>query len=171
MIDPTFVRTFAAYNRWQNDSLYGAAATLSDAQRREDRGAFFKSIHATLSHLLWADELWMSWLADVPRPETPFPGVDHIGAWDELTASRSRLDEMIVGWAGRVRLDDLSGDLVWRSGLLGTEVKRPRWIVVTHMFNHQTHHRGQVHALLTGLGAKPKDTDLVMTHQFMPESA
>jgi uncharacterized damage-inducible protein DinB len=99
MIDPVYVRTFAAYGKWQNESLNAAAASLSDAQRREDRGAFFKSVHATLNHLLWADTMWMSRLADVARPETPFPGLDHAADWDDLARLRVEMDDRII--AGR----------------------------------------------------------------------
>ncbi|HUO54759.1 MAG TPA: DinB family protein [Rhodoblastus sp.] len=163
MIDPAYAKIFARYNRWQNESLFTAAAPLTDAQRREDRGAFFKSVHATLNHLLWADAMWMSRLADVARPATPFPGLDDVADWDVLTRRRVELDERIIGWADGLRAGDLDGDLVWVSGLMGGAVRRPRWIAVAHMFNHQTHHRGQVHALLTGLGARPQDTDLILS--------
>lgn len=162
MIDPGYVQTFAAYNKWQNASLLSAASSLTDAQRREDRGAFFKSVHASLNHLLWADEMWMSRLAGLPRPETPFPGVEHSTEWDFFVQRRAEMDDSIVAWAGGLVPADLAGDLVWRSALLGGEARQPRWIAVTHMFNHQAHHRGQVHALLTALGAKPKDTDLIL---------
>jgi uncharacterized damage-inducible protein DinB len=171
MIDPAYVKTLAAYNRWQNASLYEAGATLTDAQRREDRGAFFKSVHATLNHLLWADKMWMSRLSDVARPETPFPGIDHVADWDELTQRRNALDDRIIAWAGGLAADDLSGELVWISGLMGGEARRPRWLAVVHMFNHQTHHRGQVHALLTGLGAKPRDTDIILSEFLSPPPA
>src|SRR5262245_41939313 len=73
MIDLAYVQCMARYNRWQNDNLYGVADTLSDAERRRDRGAFFGSIHATLNHLLWADRIWMSRLAGTPPPEGAFP--------------------------------------------------------------------------------------------------
>lgn len=162
MIDPAYVRTLAAYGKWQNDSLFASASTLGEAQRREDRGAFFKSIHATLNHVLWADAMWMSRLSDVPRPETPFPGVDHAVDWDWLTQSRTEMDEKIIVWAAGLTSGDLVGDLVWRSGLLGSEVRKPRWLAITHMFNHQTHHRGQVHVLLTGFGVRPQVTDLIL---------
>ena len=60
MITPGYVQRMARYNRWQNENLYGAADELSDEARRMDRSSFFKSIHATLSHILWADQIWMS---------------------------------------------------------------------------------------------------------------
>lgn len=162
MIDPGYVHTLAAYNKGQNASLFAAASGLTDAQRHEDRGAFFKSIHATLNHLLWADAMWMSRLADGPRPDTPFPGLDHVADWERMTQERAEMDDRVVAWAAGLAASDLSGDLVWRSGLMGGEVRRPRWLAVTHMFNHQTHHRGQVHALLTAFGARPLDTDLIL---------
>ena len=63
----------ARYNRWQNENLYGVADTLTDGERRRERGAFFGSIHATLNHLLWADQIWMNRLAGSPRPEGGIP--------------------------------------------------------------------------------------------------
>lgn len=71
MIDRDYVRTMAAYNRWQNENVYGGAETLSDADRKRDRGAFFGSIHGTLNHILWADEVWMGRFAGRPHPTSP----------------------------------------------------------------------------------------------------
>lgn len=163
MIDPAYVQLFAAYNAWQNDNLLNAASGLDDAMRRADRGAFFGSIHASLNHLLWGDRMWMSRLAAIAPPQTVFPGLAEVDDWAELTLARKTLDAQIVDWADRLAPQDLAGELVWISGMLKTEVRRPRWIAVVHMFNHQTHHRGQVHGLLTGLGAAPSETDLVMS--------
>ena len=73
MIDTAYVQRMARYNRWQNRNLYGVADTLSDDERRRERGAFFGSIHKTLSHLLWADRIWMSrFTPDVPKPQAAF---------------------------------------------------------------------------------------------------
>src|SRR3979409_86306 len=69
MITPDYVRTMATYNRWQNENLYGAAEALSDEVRKQQRGAFFGSIHATLNHLVWGDQIWMSRFAGTPRPK------------------------------------------------------------------------------------------------------
>ena len=69
MIDRDYVQRMARYNRWQNENLFGVADRLSDEERRHDRGAFFGSIHKTLSHLLWADKIQMSrFTSDVPKP-------------------------------------------------------------------------------------------------------
>ena len=166
MITPAYVQRMALYNRWQNRSLYGASDTLSDAQRREVLGAFFGSIHGTLNHLLWGDRTWMARFAGWPRPapksiaESP----DYYPAWDDLKHQRQETDEAIIAWAGGIAQSDLEGDLTWFSGAVGRDVSRPKSLLITHFFNHQTHHRGQVHCLLTQFGAKPEATDLA----FMP---
>ena len=78
MIDATYVRAMARYNRWQNDNLYSVADSLSDEARRKDRGAFFKSIHATLNHLLWADNMWMSRLSELAGAARQDRGLDDL---------------------------------------------------------------------------------------------
>ena len=161
MIDAAYVQTMARYNRWQNNSLYAAAEAIGDAERRRDRGAFFGSIHATLNHLLWADMIWMSRWSDVPAPAVG--GKDSVRLcedWADLVRERSGLDSVILDWAANLAPDALAGDLAWFSGMLQRAFTKPRWLLVTHFFNHQTHHRGQVHALLTAAGAKPEATDL-----------
>lgn len=162
MIDPAYVRTMARYNRWQNGSLYAAADTLSEEARRRDRGAFFKSIHATLNHLQWADDVWMSRLTGASRPTGKISdSTSYIDDWEALKRERARLDERIIAWADRLDAADFSGDLKWRSSS-DREVVRPRALAIAHFFNHQTHHRGQVHAMLTAAGAQPQDADLIM---------
>jgi len=166
MITPEYVRTMARYNRWQNESLYKAAGRLDDAARRLDRGAFFGSIHATLNHLLWGDQIWVHRFSGSPPPQaTGIPAsATMIDDWETLASERTRFDSVIVDWAAAVRDEDLAGDLTWFSGGLNREVTRPRGLLVTHMFNHQTHHRGQTHAMLTAAGVKPTDTDLPFMH-------
>jgi uncharacterized damage-inducible protein DinB len=162
MITPEYARTMAGYNHWQNENLYGAAGALSDAQRKEVRGAFFGSIHGTLNHLLWGDQIWMSRFAGTPKPKAGgIPdSVAMYESWDDLKRERWAFDAVIADWAGK--LDDawLGGELTWFSGAAGREVTKPRWLLVTHLFNHQTHHRGQVHCMLTQCGVKPGATDL-----------
>ena len=161
MIDSGYVQRLARYNRWQNENLYGVADTLSDAERRRERGAFFGSIHGTLSHLLWADRIWMSRFAGTPRPAGGIPeSVSLYGDWGELKRERAAFDGVIVDWAERLDDDAVAGDLTWFSNAVKAEVSRPKWLLLTHMFNHQTHHRGQVHCMLTQAGGKPGDTDL-----------
>ena len=162
MITSDYVRTMASYNRWQNESLYGAAGTLTDAQRKEQRGAFFGSIHGTLNHLLWGDQMWMSRFAGTPRPKGGRPANSTVECetWDELKEARGAFDATIIGWAAALEASWLQGDLKWLSGAAGREVTKPKWLLVTHMFNHQTHHRGQVHCMLTQCGLQPGATDL-----------
>src|SRR5262249_25957356 len=162
MIRVAYVRTRAEYTRWQNDNQYGAADGLSDAQRKEARGAFFGSIHGTLNHLLWADQTWMTRLAGTPKPKVgSIPeSVGMFESWEDLKRERQAFDQVIVDWAERLDQGWLDADLIWFSGAAGRELTKPKWLLVAHLFNHQTHHRGQVHCLLTQLGAKPGTTDL-----------
>ncbi|HEV2509052.1 DinB family protein [Bosea sp. (in: a-proteobacteria)] len=163
MIDQAFVTTMARYNRWQNESLYAAANGLADEARRLDRGAFFRSIHGTFCHLLWADRMWLSRFAGTPKPAVPGSESSRmIEAWDELVAERRVTDALIGDWAAGLTLEWLAGDLTWMSGISRRELTKPKAQLVMHFFNHQTHHRGQVHAMLTAAGAKPDDTDLML---------
>ena len=162
MISIDYVRLMAAYNQWQNLNLYSTASALSDEARRVDRGAFFGSIHATLNHLLWADQIWLSRLSSAPAPTVA--SIKESTAmheqWSALAAHREATDERMVSWANGLQSQSLDGELRWFSGASNREVSRPRWVLVTHLFNHGTHHRGQVHAMLTDAGAKPGATDL-----------
>ncbi|SMX48516.1 DinB family protein [Maliponia aquimaris] len=165
-LTPDYCVMMARYNAWQNRQLKASFATLDAAALNADRGAFFGSILGTANHLLWGDRMWMARFAGTPAPTAGIP--DSPG----LTASRAdweverfRTDGDILLWAERVRAVDLAGDLRWHSGALGREVSKPMAVCVVHMFNHQTHHRGQIHAMLTAAGAKAPVSDLA----FMPE--
>lgn len=170
LIDPAYVKTFAAYNRWQNLSLFKAAAALDEAALRADRGAFFGSVHATLNHLLWADAVWLNRLCGFPRPVSAFPGLQETAGWRELSTRREQLDAAICAWAETLSPQDISGELTYTPGNRPTAVTMPRALAIMHMFNHQTHHRGQVHALLTGLGAAPEATDLALSERYLSAS-
>lgn len=136
MINPAYVRTMARYNRWQNGSLYESADTLSEESRRQDRGAFFKSIHATLNHLLWGDTMWMSRFSDVSRPaETLRDSGLFVYDWLTLKRQRAVMDEKIVAWAETIDAAALEGELKWRSSMQ-TDIVKPRWLAITHFFNH-----------------------------------
>lgn len=168
MISVDYVQLMAAYTAWQNQSLYAAAAGLSDEERTRDRGAFFGSIHATLNHVLWGDQVWLHRLAGTEAPPAKdIPGsVGQFPAWEALRAARAAMDRRIQEWAGRLDAADLEGEMGWFSGALGAHVVRPRSALVVQLFNHGTHHRGQVHAMLTAAGVHPGDTDV----PFMPAS-
>ena len=156
----------ARYNAWQNDGLREIIGGMDRETLTQDRGAFWGSIFGTLNHALWGDHIWISRFdggeqTDVSlrdSPEfTPTPAV-----W---AAERFRMDARITLWAQSVAAVDLVGDLTWYSGAMQKDMAKPMPICVVQMFNHQTHHRGQVHQMLTSLGLKPNDTDL----PFMPE--
>ena len=161
MITPAYIRTMAAYNAELNRRIYGAAATLSDAERRADGGAFFKSIHATLSHILWADMVWLSRFGVGTAPGIPIAQSGSlVEDFEELSRRRVALDATIIEWGERVRQEDLPGDITWHSGAVGREMRKSKMLCIMQLFNHQTHHRGQVHALLTRAGAQTGATDL-----------
>jgi uncharacterized damage-inducible protein DinB len=172
MIAPAYVRMMAAYNAEMNRRCYAAASRLSDAQRRADHGAFWGSIHGTLNHVLWADCVWMSRLAGWPKPAQGLrdSGALH-DAFEALQAARETADAGMMAWADALDQAWLDQDLVYFSGVAQSELRRPRGIVVTHVFNHQTHHRGQVHALLTALGEDPGDTDLPLVLRDLERAA
>jgi uncharacterized damage-inducible protein DinB len=163
MITPAYLRTMAEYNAEMNRRLYTAAARLTDAERRAPRGAFWGSIHGTLNHLLWGDQQWMSRFDNWPKPEITIK--QSAGLFDDfatLSAAREKADAKISRWSARVEDGWLEEDLVWFSGAAGREVRAPKRLLVTHFFNHQTHHRGQVHAMLTAAGQQTGDTDLFL---------
>jgi uncharacterized damage-inducible protein DinB len=161
MITPQYVQALSAYNTEMNQRFYSAAARLSDDERKLDRAAFFGSIHGTLNHLLWADAAWMSRFAGWPMPdERPERGNPIFGDFAEMHARRLKLDEEICRWAAGLTEDWLVGELTWFSAMAQREMTASKTAILIHMFNHQTHHRGQAHALLTAAGQDTGDTDI-----------
>lgn len=167
MIDTGYVQIMARYNAWQNTQLSEIVTGMDETALTLDRKAFFGSILGTLNHLLWGDSLWISrWHDDVQAPDIGIPQSAALtGSVHDWWTDRRRLDRQMTEWAAALTDAELKGDLSWYSGAMEREVTRPMSVCVTHMFNHQTHHRGQVHAMLTAAGQKAPTTDLV----FMPE--
>ena len=164
MITPGYVRKLSDYSRWINDGIYDACAQLSEDDRMKDRGAFFGSIHATLNHLLWGDQIWMHRLAGFEKPPaaTIPESITQYDGFDELRKKRIAMDEAISNWSGDLDEAWLGRELHWKSSSVNREFTSPNWVLVTHMFNHQTHHRGQVHCMLTQFGVKTPTTDLAL---------
>lgn len=166
MIAPKHAQTMAQYNLWMNEKIYAACDLLTDEQRKMDRGAFFKSIHSTLNHLLWGDFMWLGRFTQGTPLAKEYPkaaiGTDLFDAWPALKAARVSMDADILAWAETLDDDWLAHDFSWYSGITKSTRIRPAWLLVTHLFNHQTHHRGQVTTLLSQFGVDPGDTDLML---------
>lgn len=160
MIDRAYATTMAAYNGWMNRRLYEACAGLSDAQRRKDVGAFFKSIHGTLNHLLVGDRVWMSRFLRRPVSITALDQ-ELYSDFDALRVGRQETDGEITAWAEGLSESSLRGTLSYTSIVNPAAKTIPFSLAVVHMFNHQTHHRGQVTALLMQAGVDPGITDLI----------
>lgn len=161
MISVDYCRLFARYNSWQNDSLLRAADTLSLEARWRDRGAFFKSIAATLNHLLWADALMLARINGNQRPQdTITHSLSEPADWETYKVLRASRDAEIEEWAAGLEVDDLGGQVAWYLMDGSKQVKMSKARCVVQMFNHQTHRRGQVHGMLTAAGAVPDVTDI-----------
>jgi len=141
---------FAGYNRWCNERLYAAAAKVSDAEYRADRGAFFKSLHGTLNHLLVGDRIWMRRFTGAG--EKP-PSLDAIlyEDFEALRAARVSEDVKILRYVDRLSDGDLTGTLRFRTLVRPQTIEQPLAPALDHFFNHQTHHRGQAHAILSAI--------------------
>ena len=164
MVSAQYAQTFARYNAWMNSRLFALCATLPDLELHADRGAFFKSIHATLNHIAYADLAFLSRFTGTPA-EAPPLGVDLFGGFAALRLEREAIDRRLIEWTAT--LDDgwLAAPLTYTSKVDGATRTRPRWMLLAHVFNHQAHHRGQVTTLLAQQGLDIGSTDL----PFMPE--
>ena len=141
-------RMFAGYNAWCNERLYEAAAQIPDAEYRADRGAYFRSLHGTLNHLLVGDRIWMRRFT--ARGEVP-PGLDAI-LYDDfflLRQARRSEDARIRDYVGSLNESDLSKPIRYRTFVNPQDIEQILAPALDHFFNHQTHHRGQAHALVS----------------------
>lgn len=165
-------RFLARYNRWMNQRLYAACEALTDAQRKADQGAFFKSIHHTLTHLVLADKMWLARFAkqgvafSALAPELLAVPVgsnytsDLHPDWADLKHTRDALDAAIERWVADMPPEFLTSTMRY-ANTKGVQRAHPAGQAMTHFFNHQTHHRGQVTTLLTQAGVDVGVTDLI----------
>ncbi len=165
-------RFLARYNRWMNQRLCQASESLSDAERKQERGAFFGSIHHTLTHLVLADRMWLHRFASqqtvfaalspalLALPEGSDYSSDLHPDWLDLRQTRDALDEVIEQWLAGMAPDFLTSTLRY-TNTKGVQRAHPAWQAMTHFFNHQTHHRGQVTTLLMQAGVDIGVTDLI----------
>lgn len=152
-------KTFARYNEWANRHVYRVAAALSDGDYRADRGAFFKSVHGTLNHILVGDGMWMRRFTGEGAAADRLDAILHDDR-DTLREARVAEDERIIRYIDTLDETRLAAPFSYRS-VMGFEFTQPLQHLLSHFFNHQTHHRGQVHALLSALGEEAPEIDLV----------
>ena len=153
-------RQLAGYNAWANAEVYGAAARLSDADYRADRGAFFRSVHGTLNHLLVTDRLWMRRFTGEGEVAATLDAIlfDDLAA---LRAARVAEDARILRYVEGLDAAALRGRFAYTRASTPDRYEQELAPALDHFFNHQTHHRGQVHALLTGLTGTAPALDLL----------
>ena len=151
---------FGRYNAWANKRLYDAAAQLSNEQYRADRGAFFKSVHGTLNHLLATDRIWMQRFTGTGTAPDRLDAI-LFETLDELLAAREAEDRRIVDFVDGLDDTSLAGSIRYRRVSSPEVFEQPLAPALAHWFNHQTHHRGQVHSLLTGLVGRAPELDLL----------
>ena len=152
---------FAAYNGWANARLYDAATALSDFERkRELKAAYFKSLHGTLNHILVADRIWMKRLTG--EGEAPAAlNTELYSDFSALREAREREDQRIADHVQALPADGF-GRVVEYADMRAEPKSLPLSVILAHLFNHQTHHRGQASGLLRQLGvAEPPSLDLV----------
>jgi uncharacterized damage-inducible protein DinB len=160
MISLRYARTMAAYNRWMNERLYTCCGSLSDTERKRDVGAFFKSIHGTLNHLLLADRIWLGRFTGEPFVATSLDQ-QLFADFGELRVERCATDAAIDAWVSSLSNDALEVELAYTTVVNPQPKRLPLWLAAVHFFNHQTHHRGQLTTLLRQRGIDPGVTDLL----------
>ena len=159
MNDLNYYTAMAQYNQWMNQKIYVICAEIPDDKRKENLGAFFKSIHRTLNHLLYGDKAWMGRFLAQPF-YVPNMGQDMYPDFEQLREERAITDLQIIKWTKNLSLEWLEKPFEYKSNIDGKTRILPTWLLVTHMFNHQTHHRGQLTTLLSQLGYDSGITDL-----------
>lgn len=152
----------AAYNAWANRRLYAACAALDPAAYHAPRPAFFGSIHGTLNHILVGDRLWQARI----RGEVLSLALDHELCADlpSLGAARVAEDARIVETVAGLTAERIAAPLHY-ANVRGDAFATPMAVVLGHLFNHQTHHRGQVHDLLSQTAVAPPSLDLIYFHR------
>jgi uncharacterized damage-inducible protein DinB len=166
----THYRMFGHYNAWANQRLYDAAARLTDQQYRADRGAFFKSVHGTLNHLLATDRIWMQRFTGAGDAPIRLDAI-LFESFAQLRAAREAEDRRIVAYVDGLDDARIAGTIKYRRVTSPEEFEQQLAPALAHWFNHQTHHRGHVHALLTGLTGAAPELDLLFFQRLSATSA
>jgi uncharacterized damage-inducible protein DinB len=168
MIGVDYMKTMAAYNRWMNERLYACCATLPDALRKRDAGAFFKSIHGTLNHLLLADRLWLGRFTGRPFAVSSLDQ-ELYADFAELRRERALTDDAIDDWVSGLSQARLDDPFSYTTLTSGQPRRHPLGLLAVHFFNHQAHHRGQLTTLLKQHDVDPGVTDLPWMPGLQPE--
>jgi len=158
-MDKTYFLTQATYNRWANKKLYDVVETLSPADFAKDGGAYFKSIQGTLNHLMFGDWAWVLRLRGKSSAHLVMDKIYHAD-FASLKQARLEADEDLITFVTEMSDDFLSGTITYNN-IQGVEYTMPVAMVLTHIMNHGTHHRAQVHTLLTQLGLEVPSLDLI----------
>lgn len=150
--------TMARYNRVANEKLYGAVAQLSVDAFAKPRPAFFGSIRGTLNHIMLGDRIWLT------RFEGRVSSSENLGAllyatFDQLLTARLAEDDRIDAMAAGLTPAFLEGEIRYVNNE-GRDMTDPATVAVAHFFNHQTHHRGQVHDMLSQTAVPPPSLDM-----------
>ena len=166
----THFQRMAAYNRWANERLYEAAGKLPPAEIEAPRSGFFPSILKTLNHILVADTVWMGRLEGTGSPGvTRLDQVLHAD-FASLRAARIAMDDRIIAFVDSLPPQRLEEDLVYHT-MSGDPMRTNVAQVLMHFFNHQSHHRGQAHAMLSSTPVAPPVLDLIYFLRDHPEIA
>lgn len=155
----TLFQTYARYNQTMNAQIYAACSELSDEQRRRDGGAWFKSIYGTLNHILLTDKAWLGRFTGEPFVAEALD-TELFETWDEMRSERAAFDERLIAWIDALEAERLREDLTFQPMSRPGPVTLTLWLAVSHLWNHQTHHRGQATTLMNALGADSGVTDL-----------
>lgn len=154
----------AAYNRWANGLVYDAAEQLSAEDYRRDVGAFFHSMNGTLNHILVADRIWMKRFTGQGEAPDRLDAILH-DTLPALRQAREAEDERIVAWIDGLDDDAFQGDFTYTTVVNPRTVSQRLAPALSHLFNHQTHHRGHAHMVLSVLGKEPPSLDLIYFHR------
>ncbi|MBI3507070.1 MAG: damage-inducible protein DinB [Proteobacteria bacterium] len=166
---PDQFRVFARYNQWANERLYTACARLHENELFLQRPSFFGSIHATLNHILVADRLWMGRITGQPAKISRLDEILY-GDFAGLRVARVAEDAQIVAYCDALDEPTANTTLRYRTTEGEPQATPLRWVLM-HMFNHETHHRGQTHGLLSQTGVSPPPLDLMHYLRAVPPAA
>lgn len=164
-------RLFADYNKLMNQRLLESAGRLDDDQLKSDRGAFFKSVLGTLNHILVADIIWLQRFQSHPANRKALAYFDTLDRpqvldamlFDDLISmktEREKIDALLIDWIAGLSERDIEACLSYRN-MAGKPQRKPIGSLISHLFLHQVHHRGQATTLISQSGVDFGETDLL----------